>query len=59
MIWGYVASAWTLMALTQELDISGLFSDISTILALSTGAAPLLAVWDACKLARRARLRPA
>ncbi len=55
LIWGYVASAWTLMAMTWELGISGLLSDVFTILALSTGAAPILAAWDAYKLARRAR----
>ena len=60
MIWGYVASAWTLMALTWELGISGLFSDISIILALSMGADSILAALGCLQAGQEGyRLRPA
>ena len=54
-IWCYVAAAWTLMVSTRELGITGILSDVFTVLALSAGAAPVLSAWDAYRNAKRLR----
>ena len=52
-IWGYVSAAWVLFFGSMRYHLPGVVTDVTAILALSTGLAPVLSAYDAHKAAKR------
>lgn len=52
-IWGYVSAAWVLFFGSMRYHLPGVVTDVTAILALSTGLAPVLSAYDAYKAAKR------